>query len=157
MCCRGGEVPRWLGSHGVVGQGDVPPATEALAAAATRWSWSRQTSDAAVGAFAAAVVRWSWSCRRRQLGHDDGDCIVVVVRWSCMRPLRCGGGAVLQFSSGLFVCYCSGAGGRGVVCRHCKSKLLLLIFFGCYIGKFVESYWNLIFPNYQYQFQGLLS
>uniref|UniRef100_A0A0E0QX36 Uncharacterized protein n=1 Tax=Oryza rufipogon TaxID=4529 RepID=A0A0E0QX36_ORYRU len=66
MCCRGGEVPRWLGSHGVVGQG---PATEALAAAATRWSWSRQTSDAAVGAFAAAVARWSWSCRRRQLGR----------------------------------------------------------------------------------------
>lgn len=105
-----------------------------------------------------AMLRWGRSRPRWRGGRgvvgggswgvDGGDCIVVVVRWSCMRPLRCGGGAVLQFSSGLFVCYCSGAGGRGVVCRHCKSKLLLLIFFGCYIGKFVESYWNLIFPNY---------
>uniref|UniRef100_A0A0E0FDG2 Uncharacterized protein n=1 Tax=Oryza meridionalis TaxID=40149 RepID=A0A0E0FDG2_9ORYZ len=73
--------PRWLvawcisacaavaASCRVVGQGDVPPAMEALAAAAARWSWSRQTSDAAVGAFAAAVARWSWSCRRWNLGR----------------------------------------------------------------------------------------
>uniref|UniRef100_A0A0E0E7H2 Uncharacterized protein n=1 Tax=Oryza meridionalis TaxID=40149 RepID=A0A0E0E7H2_9ORYZ len=80
MCCRGGKVPRWLDSRGVIGQGDVLPATEALAPqrrggrgviklARRRWGRSRPWWRGGRG----VVGGGSW-------GVDGGGCIVVVVR-----------------------------------------------------------------------------